>query len=152
MILLTLLSRNAATAAATAISTSVAASLAASTASAVAATAATAIAGGVGAIVAGAVGAGAVIGASVVDVVSGATTNNNVSFDISHVHDYNGEYKIEYWNYKEEITTVFNPTDLTCEKCTVSTHCAKTKAPMSGDQYCETWEKESKKDCVTIQF
>ena len=131
---------------------SIAASIAASTAATVAGTAATAIAGGVGAIVAGAVGAGAVIGASVIDVASGATTNNNVQFDISHVHDYNGEYKIEYWNYKEEITTVFNPTDLTCEKCTVSTKCAKTKAPMFGDQYCLEWEKESQKDCVTVEF
>ena len=58
------------------------------------------------------------------------------------------------WAFQQaqEITTVFNPTDLTCEKCTVSTKCAKTKAPMFGDQYCLEWEKESQKDCVTVEF
>ena len=95
--------------------------------------------------------AGAVVGAGVADATSGSSQQIQ-RFDMSQINNYNGSHKIEYWNYKEEITTVFNPTDLTCEKCTVSTKCAKTKAPMSGDQYCETWEKESQKNCITVEF
>jgi hypothetical protein len=78
--------------------------------------------------------------------------NTENTSDVSHVHDYNGEYKITHWNYKEEITTVFNPTDLTCEKCTVSTRCEIPKNPMFGEPYCLEWEKESQKDCVTVEF
>ncbi|MEE1029826.1 MAG: hypothetical protein UIC65_02270, partial [Alphaproteobacteria bacterium] len=120
-------------------------------------TTAGAAAAGIAGIVAGTIGGAAAIataGLAINYAVEGKNVTNKSSetFDISHVHDYNGEYKITHWNYKEEITTVFNPTDLTCEKCTVSTKCAKTKAPMFGDQYCVEWEKESQKDCVTVEF
>lgn len=115
-----------------------------------------AIAGITGLVAASVGGATAIVtaGLAINDAVEGKDVLNKSSetFDMSSVTDYTGEYKIEHWNYKEDITTVFNPTDLTCEKCTVSTKCAKTKAPMFGDQYCVEWEKESQKDCVTVEF
>lgn len=119
-------------------------------------TAATASAGIAG-IVAGTLGAATAIttaGLAINDAVEGQHVLNKSSetFDMSHVHDYNGEYKIEHWNYKEDITTVFNPTDLTCEKCVVATKCAKTKAPMFGDQYCVEWEEPLPKTCTTFEF
>ena len=109
---------------------------------------------GVTAAVVGAAAAITTAGLAINDAVEGKDVLNKSSetFDMSSVTDYTGEYKIEHWNYKEDITTVFNPTDLTCEKCTVSTKCAKTKAPMFGDQYCLEWEKESHKDCITVEF
>ena len=112
---------------------------------------------GIAGIVAGTIGGAAAIttaGLAINDAVEGKNVTNKSSetFDMSHVHDYNGEYKITHWNFKEEITTVFNPTDLTCEKCTVTTKCAKTKAPMFGDQYCSEWEESSTKNCTTIEF
>ena len=107
-------------------------------------------AAGIAGIVAGTVGAAGAIAAA--GLAINDTINKHETYDATFVNELKGEHQVEYWNYKEEITTVFNPTDLTCEKCTVSTKCAKTKAPMFGDQYCLEWEKESQKDCVTVEF
>jgi hypothetical protein len=120
-------------------------------------TTAGAAAAGIAGIVAGTIGGAAAIttaGLAINDAVEGEHVMNKSSetFDMSQVHDYNGDYRITHWNFKEEITTVFNPTDLTCEKCTVTTKCAKTKAPMFGDQYCLEWEESSTKNCTTIEF
>ena len=99
-----------------------------------------------------------IVGVGVPLTVGGLTAsavvhqNTENTSDVSHVHDYNGEYKITHWNYKEEITTVFNPTDLTCEKCTVSTRCEIPKNPMFGEPYCEEWEESLPKKCTTIEF
>ncbi|MDW2994469.1 MAG: hypothetical protein R8N24_00360 [Alphaproteobacteria bacterium] len=99
-----------------------------------------------------------IVGVGVPLTVGGLTAsavvhqNTENTSDVSHVHDYNGEYKITHWNYKEEITTVFNPTDLTCEKCTVSTRCEIPKNPMFGEPYCEAWEESLPKKCTTIEF
>jgi hypothetical protein len=107
-------------------------------------------AAGITGIVAGTVGAAGAIAAA--GLAINDTINKHETYDATFVNELKGEHQVEYWNYKEEITTVFNPTDLTCEKCTVSTHCAKTKAPMFGPQYCEEWEESLPKKCTTIEF
>ena len=125
------------------------AAAASASAAATAATAASVVSAGVAAAVIGSVGAVATIatvGAGISDAI-----NNKDTYDMSQVHEYNGQRSVEYWNYKEDITTVFNPTDLTCEKCVVASHCSKTKAPMFGDRYCETWG-EPIRECTTTQF
>jgi len=119
--------------------------------------ASTAAAMGIAGIVAGVVGGAAAIttaGLAINDAVQGQDVAHKTSetFDLSQVYDYEGFYNIDHWNYKEDITTIFNPTDMTCEKCVVSTKCAKTKAPMFGDQYCLEWEKPSDKQCTTFEF
>ena len=88
----------------------------------------------------------AAIGTGISDAI-----NNKDTYDMSQVHEYNGQRSVEYWNYKEDITTVFNPTDMSCEKCVVARHCSKTKAPMFGKQYCETWN-EPIRSCTTVEF
>ena len=107
-------------------------------------------AAGIAGIVAGTVGAAGAIAAA--GLAINDTINKHETYDATFLNELKGEHQVEYWNYKEEITTVFNPTDLTCEKCTVSTHCAKTKAPMFGPQYCEEWEESLPKKCTTIEF
>ena len=94
------------------------------------------------------------VGLGINDAVQGKNTpiKSSKTFDISNMYDYEGAYKINHWNYKEDITTIFNPIDLTCEKCIVATHCEKTHAPMFGDQYCKEWKEPLPKTCTTIQF
>ena len=98
--------------------------------------------------------AGVYIGVPTYDAVQGKNTpvKTSATFDTSNMYDYEGAYKITHWNYKEDITTIFNPIDLTCEKCIVATHCEKTHSPMFGEQYCVEWKEPSPKTCTTIQF
>jgi hypothetical protein len=109
---------------------------------------------GVTAAALGAAGAATMIGLGINDAIQGKNTpvKTSETFDTSNMYDYEGAYKITHWNYKEDITTIFNPIDLTCEKCVVATHCEKTHAPMFGDQYCKEWKEPLPKTCTTIQF
>ena len=130
-----------------------AASVAASFATAAAATAATSasvVAAGISAAVIGSVGAA--VSAGLATGIAVANSAASEAFEYAETQKLRGEYKVEYWNYKEDITTVFNPTDLTCEKCVVYSHCKKTKAPMFGEQYCETWDESSSPQCTTLQM
>ncbi len=119
-------------------------------------TAATASAGIAG-IVAGTLGAATAIataGLAINDAIEGQHVSNKSSDTVvaEQATDYTGSSRIEHWNYREDIETVFDPVDLTCQKCVVTTQCAKTKAPMFGDQYCLEWEESAPKKCTKIQF
>ncbi len=62
-----------------------------------------------------------------------------------------GSGGMQQWNYKETITTAFDWENLVCHKCVRSSQCAKTRNPLVGDKYCETWGEETEK-CTDIQF
>ena len=106
-------------------------------------------AAGISGVVLGTVGVAGSIAVTAAGIAE--AKNNKDTYDMAQVQDYNGQRSVEYWNYKEDVTTIFNPTDLSCEKCVVARHCSKTKAPMFGDQYCETWG-EPIRECTTIEF
>ena len=87
---------------------------------------------GVGLLVAAAVlatvftagGAGFLILAATATVIGVAASDNQV-----------GQKNVEQWNYKENVTTTFNPTTGECVKVRVYQNCAETKK-----NYCKKWE------------
>ncbi len=94
--------------------------------------------------------------AGVLAVVAAAYTTANPYLDntaeTSIKEEYMGSYKIMEYNHKEDITTIFDPIKLTCEKCVVTTHC--NKAINTGESYaeCLEWKEPLPKTCTTIQF
>ncbi len=114
-------------------------------------------AAGIAGIVAGTIGAATAVttaGLAINDAVEGehvmVKSSDTVASDNSS--DYTGTFRVDHWNYREDINTVFDPVDLSCEKCIITTRCAKTKAPMFGDQYCLEWEESAPKKCTKVQF
>ena len=73
---------------------------------------------------AGAIIAGTVATAAVGTAVGLAASDNQV-----------GQKNVEQWNYKENITTTFNPTTGECVKVRVYQNCAEVKK-----NYCKKWE------------
>ena len=69
-------------------------------------------------------------------------------------HEYAGAYKLSEFNYKEDITTIFDPINITCEKCVVTTECADVlwEPARSTAKECLQWAEPSPKTCTTIQF
>ncbi len=74
------------------------------------------------------------------------------TMETSDKYEYAGAYKLSEFNHKEDITTIFDPINITCEKCVVTTECTKVLI-VDGrvtDQ-CLNWG-EPVKNCRIIQF
>ena len=99
---------------------------------------------------------GAIAIAGSVTAGAGAAVEKDVMYknttETSIKEEYMGAYKITEFNYQEDITTVFDPTNLTCEKCVVKTQCEKVINASQSYAECKQWGKPSPKTCTTIQF
>ena len=99
---------------------------------------------------------GAIAIAGSVTAGAGAAVEKDAMYknttETSIKEEYMGAYKITEFNYQEDITTVFDPTNLTCEKCVVKTQCEKVINASQSYAECKQWGKPSPKTCTTIQF
>ena len=59
-----------------------------------------------------------------------------------------GSSSVNLWNYKETVTSTFDPVTLICHKCTRSQQCTK---PKGGRKFCKKWADEVE-TCVDTQF
>ena len=89
---------------------------------------------------AGAIGTAATVGAGV--TLAAAGTAAAIAASSSPV----GKKNVDQWNYKANITTLFNATTGECTKVTVTQNCSKTKK-----NYCEKWA-ETKETKTTMKL
>ncbi len=72
--------------------------------------------------------------------------------ELQSAQGYTATSKNDGAEYREVITTTFNPTTLVCKKCTVSQDCAKLKRKNSKkNKHCVDWEDPVEK-CTETQF
>ena len=98
--------------------------------------------------------------AAILSAVAGgleaAVQDHGISYDTtmetSDKYEYAGAYKLYEFNHKEDITTIFDPINITCEKCVVTTECAEVLVKNGRIiEECLQWA-EPIKTCNTIQF
>lgn len=100
---------------------------------------------------------GAIAVAGSVTAGAGAAVEKDVNvykntMETSVNEEYVGSYKLSEYNHKEDITTIFDPIKLTCEKCVVTTHCDKAINTSESYAECLEWKEPLPKTCTTIQF
>ena len=107
-------------------------------------------------MVAAIVMAGTAIILSIIGGIGEAVYNSGLDYknvsETSIKQDFSGYYKIIEHNHKEDITTVFDPTNLTCEKCVITTHCKKVRKDGTTNAECKEWDEPLPKKCTTIEF
>ena len=100
--------------------------------------------------------AGTAVILSIVGGIGEAVYNSGLDYknvsETSIKQDFSGYYKIIEHNHKEDITTIFDPTNLTCEKCVITTHCKKVRKDGTTNAECKEWDEPLPKKCSTIEF
>lgn len=86
-----------------------------------------------------------------IGVAGNAGSGNANGNDAATQRDLVGSKAINQWNYKENITSTFEWDTLVCKRCTRTQQCSKTKNPVFGNKYCQTWE-DPVETCTDIQF
>ncbi|MFQ6729722.1 MAG: hypothetical protein ACLRFK_01550 [Alphaproteobacteria bacterium] len=94
--------------------------------------------------------------AAILSAVAGgleaAVQDYDTTMETSDRYEYAGAYKLYEFNHKEDITTIFDPINITCEKCVVTTECAEVQIDHGRIiENCLQWA-EPIKTCNTIQF
>lgn len=88
---------------------------------------------------------------AIADSVNGGYSDEDI-YTNSVQTDNMGFYEKSSYDYKQRITTVFDPTNITCEKCVEETLCDDIYQPMFSNTVCKKWGEPLPKKCTTIEF